>query len=151
MNKIRITLFSLFLAAPLLAQTKTLVNVDRNGVALQGYDPVAFFTDHKPVKGKMEFKSVYHGGTYYFASAEAKADFDKDPAKFEPEFGGFCAFGVSHNKLAKIDPEAFQIVDGHLMLQYSKSVQTEFNKDTQGNLTRARANWSGLVEKQGKP
>jgi YHS domain-containing protein len=139
-----------FLAAPLLAETKALLNLDKNGLALQGFDPVAFFNVNKPIKGKSEFKSTHNGATYYFASPENKALFDKEPEKFEPAFGGFCAYGVSRNKLVEIDPEAFQIVDGHLLLQYSKSVQNNFNKDTQGNLTKANANWPGLVEKNGK-
>jgi YHS domain-containing protein len=139
-----------FVAIPLLAETKALLNLDKNGLALQGFDPVAFFSQNKPVKGKPEFKSTHDGATYYFESAENKALFDKEPAKFEPAFGGFCAYGVSRNKLVEIDPEAFQIVDGHLLLQYSKSVQKNFNKDTQGNLNKANANWPGLVEKNGK-
>jgi len=69
---------------------------------------------------------------------------------YEPAFGGFCAFGVSRNKLVEIDPEAFQIVDGRLLLQYSKGVRSDFNKDAQGNLTRAKANWPALVERKGK-
>ena len=140
----------LALVMPGLGQTKNLLNVDKNGVALQGYDPVAFFTENKPVKGKTEFRSVYRGATYYFASAEDKARFDKEPAKHEPAYGGFCAYGVSRNKLVEVDPEAFQIVDGRLLLQYSKGVRNEFNKDTQGNLTKANANWPALVEKNGK-
>jgi YHS domain-containing protein len=138
------------LATPLLAQTKTLLNLDKKGLALQGYDPVAFVTQGKPIKGDMEFKSAYHGAIYNFASAEDKALFDKEPAKYEPAFGGFCAYGVSHNKLVEIDPEAFQVVNGRLLLQYSKGVRNDFNKDTHGNLTKADANWPGLVERKGK-
>jgi YHS domain-containing protein len=137
-------------AAAAFAQDKTLLNLDKSGLALQGYDPVAFFTENKPVKGNMEFHSAYHGAIYYFASAEDKARFDQDPAKYEPAFGGFCAYGASRNKLAPIDPAAFQIVEGRLLLQYSTSVRNEFNKDVSGNLAKARANWPGLVEKKGK-
>jgi YHS domain-containing protein len=150
MKKLGFFLTFLVLVSPLLAQTKTLFNLQKDGVAIQGYDPVAFFTDNKPVKGRPEFKSIHHGATYYFASEENKALFDKEPAKYEPAFGGFCAYGVSHNKLVQIDPEAFQIVDGRLLLQYSKGVQKDFNKDTRGNLAKADGNWPGLVEKKGK-
>jgi hypothetical protein len=73
-----------------------------------------------------------------------------EPAKYEPAFGGFCAYGVSRNKLVEIDPEAFQIVDGRLLLQYSKGVRNDFNKDTQGNLAKANANWPMLLENKGK-
>ena len=140
----------LFVGTPLFAGTKSLLNVDKSGLAIQGYDPVAFFTEIKPVKGKPEFKSAYQGATYLFASAENKMRFDKEPAKYEPAFGGFCAYGVSRNKLVEIDPEAFQIVDGHLLLQYNKGVRNDFNKDTQGNLAKANGNWPMLLEKKGK-
>jgi YHS domain-containing protein len=150
MRKFTAILSFLVLATPLLAQTKSLLNLDKNGLALQSYDPVAFFTQGKPVKGKPEFKSTDQGATYYFASAENKALFDKEPAKYEPAFGGFCAYGVSRNKLVEIDPDAFQIVDGRLLLQYSKGVRNDFNKDTRGNLAKADGNWPGLVERKGK-
>ena len=139
-----------FGATPILAGTKALLNLDKNGLAVQGYDPVAFFTEGKPVKGRPEFKSSYQGATYLFVSAENKALFEKAPSKYEPAFGGFCAYGVSRNKLVEIDPEAFQILDGHLLLQYSKGVRTDFNKDAQGNLAKANTNWLVLVEKKGK-
>src|SRR5215468_6215623 len=137
-----------FLATSLLAENKSLLNVDKNNLAIQGYDPVGFFNENKPVKGKPEFKSVRQRVTYYFASAENKARFDKEPDKFEPAFGGFCAYGVSRNKLVEIDPEAYQILNGRLLLQYSKSVRNDFNKDPQANLTKANANWPVLVEKK---
>ena len=143
-------LFIPFLATSALAENKSLQNVDKNNLAIQGYDPVAFFTENKAIKGKPEFKSAYEGATYLLASAENKKLFEKEPSKYRPAFGGFCAFGVSRNKLVEIDPEAFQIVDGHLLLQYSKGVRNDFNKDVQGNLAKANQNWPGLVEKKGK-
>lgn len=145
-------LFSLALglALPVLAQTKTLVNLDKSGVAIQGYDPVAFFTDNKPVKGKPEFASKHDGAVYFFASQEHKDLFDKDAAKYEPAYGGYCAYGVSKNKLVKIDVDAFQIVNGRLLLQYSKGVRDDFNKEREGNLAKAEQNWPGLVDNKGK-
>lgn len=138
------------LALPLAAQTKTLLNLDKSGVALQGYDPVAFFTEGKPVKGRPEFPARHQGGLYYFASKEHRDLFEAAPAKYEPSFGGYCAYGVSRNKLAEIDVNAFQIVGGRLLLQYSKGVRDSFNQDTSGNLTKANANWPALVENKGK-
>jgi YHS domain-containing protein len=151
MRKLALLLLSLFFAGPLLAQTKSLLNLDKTGVAIQGYDPVAFFTDHKPVKGKPEFASKHEGATYLFSSKEHQDLFDKEPSKYEPVFGGYCAYGVSRNKLVEIDVNAFQLVDGHLILQYSKGVRDDFNKDAKGNLAKAKQNWPGLVEKKGKP
>lgn len=132
------------------AQSKTLINVDRSGLAVQGYDVVAYFTDAKPVKGNSQFSSNFAGGTYHFVSAEHKAAFDKEPAKYAPQFGGYCAWAVSKNSLAKIEPDAFQIVGGRLLLQYDKSIRDKFNKDTAGNLTKADGNWPGLVTSKGK-
>jgi YHS domain-containing protein len=151
MKKLSLLLLTLGFAFPTFAQPKTLVNLDKTGVAIQGYDPVAFFTDHKPVKGAAEFTSKQEGATYLFSSKEHKDLFDKEPTKYEPVFGGYCAYGVSRNKLVEIDVNAFQIVDGRLILQYSKGVRNDFNKDTHGNLAKAQQNWPGLVEKNGKP
>jgi len=150
MKKI-IALVLLLWGFPALPQTaKTLQNLDKNGAAIQGYDPVAFFTQNKPVKGNPELHSSYRGATYYFASAEDKASFDAAPAKYEPQFGGFCAYGVSRGNLVPIKVEAFQIVNGRLLLQYDLDVKEKFNKDTSGNLQKADQNWPGLVEKKGR-
>jgi YHS domain-containing protein len=133
-----------------LAAEKSLLNLDKGGVAIQGHDPVAFFTVKAPVKGHSEFSSEYHGAKYLFRSAKSKSAFDAEPAKYEPQFGGYCAYGVSKGKLVEIDPAAFQIVDGRLLLQYSKGVRDDFNKDAGGNLKKAEENWPKLVEKKGK-
>ena len=133
-----------------MAADKSLLNLDREGVAIQGHDPVAFFTVKAPLKGKPEFTSEFHGAKYRFYSAKNKAAFEADPAKYEPRFGGYCAFGVSKGKLVEIDPEAFQVVDGRLLLQYSKGVRDTFNQDSAGNLKKAEENWPQLLEKKGK-
>ena len=143
-------LLSLLTAATTLAADKALLNLDKEGVAIQGHDPVAFFTVKAPLKGKPEFTSELHGAKYRFHSAKNKAAFDAEPAKYEPQFGGYCAFGVSKGKLVEIDVSAFQIVEGRLLLQYSPGVRDDFNKDTTGNLKKAEANWPKLVEKKGK-
>ena len=142
-------LLALITAIPTFAQTKTLVNVDRKGLALQGYDPVAFLTQSRPVKGLAQFESNYHGARYLFASAEDKALFDANPAKYEPQFGGFCAYGASKGHTAPVKIEAWQIVNGRLLMQYDLGVKNEFNKDQQGNLQKADKNWPGIVAKKG--
>ena len=152
MKKLSFALFAMSLAAalPVLAQTKSLLNLDKTGVAIQGYDPVGFFTDNKPVKGSAQWVARRDGATYQFASKEHRDLFLKDPMKYEPVFGGYCAYGVSRNKLVEVDVEAFQIVDGKLIMQKSKGVRDDFNKDTKGNLEKANTNWPGLLEKNGK-
>ena len=131
-------------------EPKRYVNVDRHGLALQGYDPVAYFKENKPVQGKKEITSTYQGATYRFASVENKADFDEEPAKYEPQFGGFCGYAISEGHTAKIDPEAFVIQDGRLILQYSKSVLKKWNQDPADRLKKADNNWPGIADKNGK-
>jgi len=122
-------------------------NVDQDGIGLQGYDPVAFFTDGKPVLGEEKFHSNFHGVTYRFASAEHQAMFEKEPAKYEPQFGGYCAYGVAHGHVAPIKVDAFQIVEGRLLMQYNSEVRDTFNKDQQGNLKTADKTWPTLSAK----
>lgn len=152
MKKLALLFLLLGLVIPAFAQkqTKTLVNVDDKGVAIQGYDPVAFFTDNKPVKGDSKFVVKHDGAVYFFASKEHKDLFKANPDKYVPEFGGFCAYGVTRKKLVEIDVDAFQIVDGKLLLQYSKSIRDDFNQDVKASLAKAEANWPALVEKKGK-
>ena len=147
----RVFLFLLLLISiPVFGQNKTLLNLDKQGIAIQGYDPVAFFTQNRPVKGRPEFESKYNGARYLFASAEDKSTFDANPAKYEPQFGGFCAYAASQNHTAPVKIEAFQIVNGRLLMQYDLDIRNKFNKDTQGNLEKADKNWPGLVQKEGK-
>jgi YHS domain-containing protein len=150
MKKLYLALLALILTLPLVAEPKPLHSLDKAGVAIQGYDPVAFFTDGKPVKGRAEFLARHDGAIYYFASKEHRDLFKADPMKYEPVFGGYCAYGVSRNKLVEIDVDAFQIMDGRLLLQYSKGVRDNFNKDPKGNLAKANANWPILAEKNRK-
>ena len=139
-----------FLAVISLLPAKSLVNTDRSGIGIRGYDPVSYFTDGKPEKGLPQFSSTADGVTYLFISAAHKAAFDANPSKYEPRFGGYCAYGVSRGSLIEIDPFAFQVVNGMLLLQYSKGVMVKFNKDQTACLQKAETNWPVLVEKKGK-
>lgn len=130
---------------------KDALNVDEKGLALQGYDPVAYFTENKPVKGSTEFTAAYKGATYHFASAEHKAAFEKDPAKYEPQFGGFCGYAASINKLAPIQPEFFQVLNGRLVLQHNEKAWTLWHEDVEGNLKKADANWPTLSQQPPPP
>ena len=150
MKKLSLLLLTVGLALPVFAQAKSLLNLDETGVAIQGYDPVAFFTDHNPVKGDPKFLIKHDGAIYFFASKEHKDLFKADPAKYEPVYGGYCAYGVSRGKLVEIDVNAFQIVNGKLLMQYSQDIRDDFNKDPDGNLAKADANWPKLVAKKGK-
>ncbi|MFT3678894.1 MAG: YHS domain-containing (seleno)protein [Ferruginibacter sp.] len=151
MKKILTTLTICILAsASLLAQEplrKKHFNLE-NGLAIQGYDPVAYFTKNKAVKGKKEFSTYYQGSTYYFSSAENKEAFKNNPSKYEPEYGGWCAYamGAKGEKVA-IDPETFKITNGKLYLFYNKffnNTLKDWNKDENNLHTKADANWSKL-------
>ena len=124
------------------------VNIDKNGLALQGYDPVAYFTDGKPVKGSPEFTASYKGATYQFASAEHREMFSQSPAKYEPQFGGFCGYAASINKLAVIDPSYFQVLHDRLILQHNKKAWDLWHQDVEGNLKKADSNWPTLSQQK---
>jgi YHS domain-containing protein len=136
---------------PLVAQAETgtskagakgpKVNVDKNGVILHGYDPVAYFKQKKPVKGDPKFSSSYEGATYYFASADDKAEFDKTPAKYTPQYGGYCAHSMMKRKLADIDPNVFFVYKGKLYVCSSPKAGKEFYSDPDTNIKKADTNW----------
>ncbi len=128
---------------------KSLVLKNKQGLAIQGYDPVAYFTDHKPTKGNAQFSSEHGGATYYFSSAQHKMLFDANPEKYAPAYGGYCGYAASINRLSPISPEWFQIEDGKLILQHNKKAFDLFNKELRKNVTKADANWLGLVAKNG--
>ena len=128
---------------------KILVNRTSDGLAVQGYDPVAYFEDHKPVKGNSKFSSQYDGAIYRFATAGHKASFDANPEKYAPAYGGYCGYAASIDRLSPISPEWFQIVDGKLVLQHNKTAFDKWNSDPKGNLAKAEQNWPGLLARNG--
>src|SRR5688572_5163920 len=153
-RNVKSTILSLALSLTVISfasadHTKTLVLKNKEGAAILGYDPVAYFTDGKPARGNVRFKSVHEGATYHFASAEHKAMFDANPAKYAPAYGGYCGYAASINRLSPISPDWWQLVDGRLVLQHNKKAFDHFNKDLAGNTTKADANWPGLIMKNG--
>lgn len=133
------------------SQEKILLNLDRDGRALQGYDPVAYFTDAKPVMGNPKFQSTHGGAIYWFSSKAHKDMFDANPAKFEPQFGGWCAYAASIDTLSPIEPEYWEIVDNRLLLQHNQKAWDLWHKDPANNLVKADKNWPGLVKRNGAP
>jgi YHS domain-containing protein len=131
------------------AQKKVLVNVNEEGVILEGYDPIPFF-QYKAVKGSSEFQSEYGGAIYYFSSEENKAQFDAHPDKYAPMFGGYCAVAAALNKISPIEIWTHQIVNGKLIFNHNQKAFDLWAKDIQGNWTKAMENWPGLVKKNGK-
>jgi YHS domain-containing protein len=115
-----------------------------DGAAIKGYDPVAYFTEDKAVAGKAEFTAEYEGATWRFVSAANRDAFVADPAKYAPQYGGYCAWAVSQGYTAPVDPEAWSVRDGKLYLNYSTAVRVRWALDKSGNIAAADKNWPGL-------
>lgn len=98
------------------------------GKAIRGYDPVAYFTEGKPSEGMLRFTHRWLDALWYFASDENRALFIEEPERYAPQYGGYCAWAVSRGYTASTDPEAWMIVDEKLYLNYSKSVQAEWER-----------------------
>jgi YHS domain-containing protein len=115
------------------------------GLAVDGYDVVAYFTDGRPVEGSAAHKLEWNGAVWRFASAEHRAAFEKEPEKYAPAYGGYCAWAVAHGYTADTDPEAWAIVDGRLFLNYDKKVQAKWQQDVPGYVAKGDANWPQLL------
>ena len=118
------------------------------GLAIQGYDPVAYFTQSKPVKGYKQFAASAEGVTYYFSTAANKELFVKQYKKYEPQYGGWCAYAMgATNDKVEIDPETFKIVGGKLYLFYHSWVNNtlnKWNKDEVNLKSKADINWANI-------
>jgi YHS domain-containing protein len=126
--------------------TSTTANVDGKGVILKGYDAVAYFKQGKPLKGNPEIASTYQGVTYLFASEANQADFDKDPAKYVPRYGGFCAYGVANGVITGVEgPKAFTVYKGKLYLGGNQDALKSFKTDIDENIEKADAYWRELT------
>lgn len=129
---------------------KHLANVNRDGVLVDGYDVVAYFADGLPIMGSKEFTSTVDGATYWFASAEYKTLFDANPAKYAPQFGGFCAVGASFGKKIDIDPAQWRLLDGKLYLNSGAQAQALWLQDEPGTAAKAAASWPAIKDKTPK-
>ncbi|MFO7724019.1 MAG: YHS domain-containing (seleno)protein [Oceanipulchritudo sp.] len=130
----------------LSAETKVLVHTDDNGVAVSGYDPVAFFEDGKPSKGHAKHRVVYQGALYFFVSRENQETFVAKPEKFEPRFGGYCPVSLAEESLKPGDPQNFRIVDGELYLLHDSEAAEEFRSE---RISFVQRFWDKQVEENG--
>jgi len=163
MKKISVSLFAIailaaaswyfFFKEPVFNATEGfLVNVNDKDVIIEGYDPVAYFTDNKAEMGSSQFSTKYNGATYWFASAEHAAVFKNDPRKFAPQYGAFCGYAISIGKLRPVDPKIFQIENGRLILQHTQEAYYLFNKDLKTSVEKADIKWPAIVESHvGRP
>lgn len=116
-----------------------------SNLAIQGHDPVAYFTDGEPTKGQKAFATLYNGAEFRFASKANLDTFLADPDKYAPQYGGYCAWAIADGKFAKGDANHWAIVDGKLYLNYNKSVQNKWNADRSGFIEKADAIWPDVL------
>jgi YHS domain-containing protein len=121
------------------------VNHTWRGIAIEGYDPVAYFEDGAPREGSAEFEHAWNGATWRFASAAHRDAFAADPSRYAPQFGGYCAWAVSEGATAGIDPDAWAIVDGKLYLNYSKKIQARWEAERDARIERGHALWPEIL------
>jgi len=122
-------------------------NLDK-GIAIQGYDPVAYFKNQAATKGNKSISLAYMGVTYYFSSVENRDEFKKDPLKYEPQYGGWCAYAMgAKGEKVSINPETYKIINGKLYLFYNRffnNTLTTWNKDEASLKVKADENWKKI-------
>lgn len=114
---------------------------DENDVILAGHDAVAYFTEGKPVEGATDITANYNGAIYRFSSIENRNKFRAEPARYAPQYGGFCAYGMTFGKKFEIDGKAFEIVDGKLFVNKNQQVYKAWSKDVPKHIIEADAQW----------
>jgi YHS domain-containing protein len=136
--------FTLALGSPVLALEPVFKD---GGLAIRGHDPVAYFQEGRPVPGKPEFEVPWMGATWRFATAANRDAFTREPERYAPQYGGYCAWAVSQGYTASTDPAAWRIVDGRLYLNYDKGVQRRWEQDVPGNIAKGDRNWPEILKK----
>jgi YHS domain-containing protein len=134
-------------AEPPINTLKTGLFGGRSDTAILGYDPVAYFTDGKPVKGADAYVVDWMGAKWKFASQAHLDLFKASPEKYAPQYGGYCAYGVSQDNLVSIEPDKFKVLDGKLYLNYDADVQAKWIKDPQGYIKTADSKFQALLRK----
>jgi YHS domain-containing protein len=142
---VRLFVFFVFCSISALTYAQKAEIYSADGAAIRGYDPVAYFTDGKPLKGAEKFSYQWKGATWRFASAENRDRFAGAPEKYAPQYGGYCAYGVASGYAVSIDPAAWTVRDGKLYLNYSAGVQKDWLKDVPGYIRKADANWPRVL------
>ena len=141
---VAIVLMSMMAPSSILAKSEI---YSAQGLAIKGYDPVAYHVKGQPLMGSSEYEVVWKDATWRFASAAHRDLFKADPEKYAPAYGGYCAWAVAQGYTASVDPvNAWRIVEGKLYLNYSVKVKAKWEKDIPGNIQKADANWPGVLE-----
>ena len=142
-----LTFLILMLIASIPLYAANGINIDSsNGLAIHGYDPVAYFTDSKPVEGKQEFTIDFQGNKWAFSNEKNKSLFLVNPDAYIPQFGGYCAYAASKNAIANTDPFAWTIHNKKLFLNYSIGTRELWLKERDANIVAADGYWSTLMK-----
>ncbi|MEM7411094.1 MAG: YHS domain-containing (seleno)protein [Myxococcota bacterium] len=129
----------LSLAAPILA-----ADFRHSTPAVSGYDVVSFQTGEKPLRGNGNHVAVHDGATYLFVNDANKRTFEKDPERYAPAYGGYCAYGVAVGKKFVGDPDVWKVVDDRLYLNLDTKIQETWSKDISGNIRKADGQWTKI-------
>lgn len=121
------------------------VNANSDGYAIDRYDPVAYFTEARPVRGKVALTAEYDGVKYAFSSANNRALFRDNPAKYTPQYGGYCAYGLVHGSKSDIDPEVWRIVDGRLYFMINAGTMSIWEKRRKTHIRIANKAWKSIT------
>jgi YHS domain-containing protein len=134
---------SLVLVCALLVAVEAAAQVNTNGgdVAIGGYDPVAYFTDGRAVRGRAEHAAEHDGAVFHFASAEHRRMFVGSPARYLPQYGGYCAYAMAQGRLQRIDPDAFTVAGGKLYLNYSLDIRARWLERRDDYIREADRRW----------
>ena len=127
-------------------EKKGLFGYKPNGIAIRGYDTVAYFTQSKPVKGSDQFTTEWQGATWKFSSQEHLDLFNADQEAYAPQYGGYCAYGIAVDSLVKIEPDLWSIIDGKLYLNYNDKFNNRWKKDIPGYIAKADAKFEALLK-----
>ncbi|MBL8520454.1 MAG: tat pathway signal sequence domain protein [Betaproteobacteria bacterium] len=119
---------------------------ETDGLAIGGYDPVAYLTEQRAAVGSAQFTATHRGSVFRFVSAVHRDTFIAAPDKFAPQYGGFCAFGASRGYKAVTTPETFSIVEGKLYLNYNAEVKAMWTKDVSGYIAKADRQWAEVAK-----
>lgn len=142
---IKILFVTCLLAIGNMASAIEPVFSDKSGYVIRGYDPVAYFTEGKPVKGSDQIVHEWNGGHWKFVSQENLKAFIATPDRYAPQYGGYCAWAASQGYTASIDPAAWYVHDDKLYLNYSKRIQRKWQRDIPGNVSAGDENWPRLL------
>jgi YHS domain-containing protein len=145
LKKIIVSTMLVVILGPLLAQSSQVFTTDAG--AIKGYDPVAFFKVGKPVMGLKEYSYDWNKAKWYFSSSDNLMAFKKDPEKFAPQYGGYCAYGTSEGHKVPTETDTWTIVNNMLYFNYNKNVQTKWKADQKNRIEQADKTWPSLKDK----